>query len=1299
MRQASRFAASLLTCLLLLCSHAVWAATYTLPADFGSSPFGSCTWNAGTSTATCSGNLAIGSNNTVNFTGSMTLQVSGDFTVSNNSTLNSNGYSVTVIAGDDIVIGNSFVGSINFEAVDDFSAGNSATISGNITAGDDITIDNSATVSGNITAGDDIQIGTNATIAGNISAADTLNIGGGSTVSGSCTPGHPLCSGGSGTGLIAEYRFDECYWSSGSAGEVIDSVGAYHGTPYNVTTAQGGVVYRAADLSASGTSDYIRWPNTLLNGRTDFTISLWFRTAVSQAQQEILHGLGSSTSDDEIEIYLINANRIRVNLFDNGNDYTVPTAFTDNAWHHLAVTRSGNSVCVYVDATSLGCNNRGNGALSITNANALLTGQEQDAYGGSFAANQSLRAQLDEFKVFSSALTALQIVGVRNNELAGNNWDGTMRVPACAPVAEYRFDECSQYSGGAGQVQDSAGSYPGRPMGGLQNAASGQIHRLADFSNARRYAEVPSGPALTDWTISVWFRMPFDTANHSSRYYVLGSVSSRGDFLYLDRNSGGGAYRWGVYDHNGGTTDGSFRFGTLANGWHHMVLVGSGATTALYIDGTYRDQVTRKTQGTFNYLGASVDNRGTGSGQSFGTPLDEFKVFALPLVAGVITEIYSNELSGNNWDGSMRSNPCVALDHIRIEHDGEGLTCMPETVTVRACADAACSSEYTSGSVTTTLSPTGWVGGDTITFTGNTTKSLAKTITGPATLDAASTTPAPTSGTRCFNSATETCAMNFVDAGFIFSAAADGTEASIATQTAGTAFGPWWLRAVKTGTTSKACEAAITSPQTVSFNYVCVDPATCSSGSNMTVGASTVGSAATAVSLIFDANGNASLGSIVYQDVGRITLAASATVGSATLTGSLTGPGGSPFVVKPDHFDLSAITCSDATVNPAAADASGARFCKAGDDFNVSITARSSTGSATKNYGNESSAESAKLSRVLAGGLGLTQPGVLTGGFGAFADGVASGNFQWDEVGIITLMPSIGDGDYLGGGDVSSAASGNVGRFYPHHFDTVVTDACPGGGFTYSGQPFPLMVVAENLGGGITGNYSGSFARTITFADANSAAGAFSPATLAAGDFASGIADFSVTPSVSFAFTNKLATPATLRVRASDGEATSADGAEGTTHLRSGRLRLSNAFGPATGSLAVPVQAHYWSGSAWVINGDDSCTSLAANAFYPTGPLAATTSASAVSLAGGQGTLTLTNTGATGSIDVAANLGTSGVDQSCLSSHGGTAANLPWLRSQNGSCAATYDRDPAARATFGVYAPETRKSIHVQELF
>jgi MSHA biogenesis protein MshQ len=70
------------------------------------------------------------------------------------------------------------------------------------------------------------------------------------------------------------------------------------------------------------------------------------------------------------------------------------------------------------------------------------------------------------------------------------------------------------------------------------------------------------------------------------------------------------------------------------------------------------------------------------------------------------------------------------------------------------------------------------------------------------------------------------------------------------------------------------------------------------------------------------------------------------------------------------------------------------------------------------------------------------------------------------------------------------------------------------------------------------------------------------------------------------------------------------------------------------------------------------------------------------------------------SFDLALNLGNGSADQSCLANHpASTGAGLGWLRSRNGACAASWDRDPGAHASFGIYSPETRKTVHVREIF
>ena len=309
---------------------------------------------------------------------------------------------------------------------------------------------------------------------------------------------------------------------------------------------------------------------------------------------------------------------------------------------------------------------------------------------------------------------------------------------------------------------------------------------------------------------------------------------------------------------------------------------------------------------------------------------------------------------------------------------------------------------------------------------------------------------------------------------------------------------------------------------------------------------------------------------------------------------------------------------------------------------------------------------------------------------------------------------------YIATSATNTAATGNTGPFVPHHFNVTRTNACgPAFTFTYSGQPFAVTTTAVNASGATTQNYDGTvntspnFAKAVTLsAVTNGGTGALTNTAVAASSFTLGVAAISASPtSPTFTFTSKLTAPTSVSLRAIDTDSVSSSGyTENSVDLRSGRLKFSNAFGSEKSSLVIPVQAQYWSNKAWVLNSLDTCTVVPAAAIalssyldYKGAATAAwTTTASAVTISTGTGNLTLTapSPTATGSLDLAFNLGSTAADNACVSAHAvTTGAGLSYLRSLNGNCAATYDRDPSARVTFGVYSPETTKTIHVRELF
>jgi MSHA biogenesis protein MshQ len=352
---------------------------------------------------------------------------------------------------------------------------------------------------------------------------------------------------------------------------------------------------------------------------------------------------------------------------------------------------------------------------------------------------------------------------------------------------------------------------------------------------------------------------------------------------------------------------------------------------------------------------------------------------------------------------------------------------------------------------------------------------------------------------------------------------------------------------------------------------------------------------------------------------------------------------------------------------------------------------------------------------------------------GSFASGVAVVNtLSFSEVGIITLAPSLTSGSYLNTGNVTGTASANVGRFIPDKFvlsSPSLTHrsglACsPASTFTHLGENFSLgfTLTAQNLSGSTTANYTGSFAKL----DPTSASGwnvaglggttSFSTTSgrlslgTATGSWSNGVAsNVSLVVSATRAATPDGPYTAACGIAPSDSDgvamsafdmaSTSGGSNDRTTvasvALRFGRLRLSNAIGPADRALSLPAAAQYWTGSAWDTNTLDSCTTVATTAMnfgnlMRTITSADTAASSGITIASGLGALKLTAPGGgrSGTYDVALSLGSTATDASCLQSWTPAAgdvatagANLAYLR--GAWCGSGYTKDPSARATFG----------------
>ncbi len=623
-----------------------------------------------------------------------------------------------------------------------------------------------------------------------------------------------------------------------------------------------------------------------------------------------------------------------------------------------------------------------------------------------------------------------------------------------------------------------------------------------------------------------------------------------------------------------------------------------------------------------------------------------------------------------------------ALHHIRIEHDGVGSTCAPEPITLKACSNAACTTYYTGGDVTNIgLSPTGgsytWTPGSTVSITAagggvNSGVALARTSNGTAALAiTGSPNPMPGNTYECYNTATgsNSCNLVFSSNSFSFNVL-DHTSATrqVATLTSCTSGFANKTRSIKFWST-------YVNPSTGTLQGKVVAGAGNADCSTAYANLGSTSGSPTTLNLAFGA-GTAPQAtfSLCYPDVGQLRVDARYDGSAANGDAGVVILGNDNFIAKPDHFEVSDIKrTSDNLANPAATDATGGKFVKAGDStvteaqFTATITAKNALGSTTPNFGLESAPgpEGIKMTAVLVAPSG-GDPGLLTcngstsdgcivpGGSTNFSSGAATlTDLAWNEVGIIQLMMKMGDGDYLGTGEVSTPTpSGNIGRFYPHHFSVTPStampienraDLCQDGflladgvtpcsAFTYMDEPIntQFTLTAQTANNSTTQNYVSSAIAAQNFAKLDLTASgnplgfgavniSASPTYLnsrldtsvnASGSFDVGVADIiapisftrGILPDGPYAALNIGIAPvdtdgASIVTFDLDTDVTVGDDhlSIGVTEVRHGRLKMQNAYGSELLALSVPIEAQYWNGSSFVRNINDSATSLSAS--------------------------------------------------------------------------------------------------------
>ncbi len=571
-----------------------------------------------------------------------------------------------------------------------------------------------------------------------------------------------------------------------------------------------------------------------------------------------------------------------------------------------------------------------------------------------------------------------------------------------------------------------------------------------------------------------------------------------------------------------------------------------------------------------------------------------------------------------------------APDHFELSYPSNALTCGPQSVTVKACADASCSTLFTD-SVSVTLSPTGWSGGNTISFTGGmTTAELYHTTAETVTLSVSSATPAKSGGSDLCRidggAATAFCDLTFADSGLFF---------DVPDFVANRGAGPVTVRALKTDETQQCVPGFASVDKDIQLwsDYVTPDETGRVASRAVLVNGVAIGNdlaSATTQTLSFDALGETTI-TVNYTDAGQMQVNLLHT-GSGDTAG-LTLTGADQFISRPAGLCVQpASTCTLGSLCPA--------FVAAGDAFDIDVRAVAwqvdSDGNlcdnpiSTPSYSASSVALSGNLLAPAGGVNGLVTPTT----YSHLADASATQTLSatQSEVGVFSF--TVTPPDYMGY-SLGSFTSAPVGRFYPHHFDAGVVNqgelssTCNAGSgeFIYNGQTTywetspVLSITALNANGAVTQNYTHAGFRKLLAADVSSALsgpvadnvtlgtnGVPLPVTsvlyegtlsvISPGNMlytlnvldeitydrttSAQVAPFNPDISLTLAvFSDADGSPLNYAVSATP---------SASAEMLFGRLWLEDTYGPETRDLFMPLRVEYYDGSRYRTNSNDSCS-------------------------------------------------------------------------------------------------------------
>jgi len=358
-----------------------------------------------------------------------------------------------------------------------------------------------------------------------------------------------------------------------AANTVIDSSYNYNAITRTGNPGQGTFTPFGTNWSNyfNGSTDYLTTPaNTAFAfGTGDFTIECWVYTNSSATQRIVSAGNAGGTPYDFV---LVNTgSNVYVDFFDGTTDNTTGSNYvTQNQWVHLAVTRQGTALKLFINGVVSGS---ATNSVNLTAAGTLTIGRYSQAASGYFSGYISNLRMIKGTALYTAAFTptTAPLSVVANTVLLTSQSN--------------RFVDNSTANTGSGFTLTSSGNTsvqrfnPFGVNGVPYNTSANTYIGSTYFNGTTDYLTAGTSSKLAlssgNWTIDLWM---YPTSVSVSQNIILDWRTSNNNqpVLYLVNAQ----VYWRV-NQSQLITAGS----VIANTWTHLALVKNSGTTTLYLNG------------------------------------------------------------------------------------------------------------------------------------------------------------------------------------------------------------------------------------------------------------------------------------------------------------------------------------------------------------------------------------------------------------------------------------------------------------------------------------------------------------------------------------------------------------------------------------------------------------------------------------------------------------------------------------------------------------------------------------------